>query len=76
MNYVRLQSASGGTVVLRDEISGETCTVRPRIVVNATGAWIDGTNRDLGRASQFIGGTKGSHIVLDHPELVRGPATR
>ena len=70
LNYVRLQSATGGTVVLRDEISGETCEVRPQIVVNATGAWIDFTNRSLGRESRFIGGTKGSHIVLDHPELV------
>jgi glycerol-3-phosphate dehydrogenase len=58
-------------VVLRDEVSGETCEVRPRIVVNATGAWIDFTNRGLGRESRFIGGTKGSHIVLDHPELVQ-----
>jgi glycerol-3-phosphate dehydrogenase len=71
LNYVRLQSASGGEVVLRDELSGVTCNVRPRVVVNATGAWIDGVNRDIGRPSQFIGGTKGSHIVLDHPELVR-----
>ncbi|MGB7762602.1 MAG: glycerol-3-phosphate dehydrogenase/oxidase [Bryobacteraceae bacterium] len=71
LNYVRLQSAAGGTAVLRDEISGETCEVRPRIVVNATGPWIDFTNRGLGRESGFIGGTKGSHIVLDHPELVR-----
>jgi glycerol-3-phosphate dehydrogenase len=71
LNYVRLLSASGGGVTLRDEISGETCTLRPRIVVNATGAWIDGVNRDIGRPSHFIGGTKGSHIVLDHPELVR-----
>ena len=70
MNYVRLQSAAGDAVVLRDEVSGETCEVRPRIVVNATGAWIDFTNRGLGRESRFIGGTKGSHIVLDHPELV------
>jgi glycerol-3-phosphate dehydrogenase len=70
LNYVGLQSAAGGTVVLRDEISGATCKVRPRIVVNATGAWIDFTNRGLGRESRFIGGTKGSHIVLDHPELV------
>jgi len=74
LNYVGLQSAAGGTVVLRDEISGATCEVRPRIVVNATGAWIDFTNRGLGRESRFIGGTKGSHIVLDHPELVE--ATR
>jgi glycerol-3-phosphate dehydrogenase len=71
LNYVRIQSATGKTVVLRDEISGETCEVRPQIVVNATGAWIDFTNRSIGRESSFIGGTKGSHIVLDHPELVK-----
>src|SRR5208283_4923940 len=70
LNYVRPESAAGGTVVLRDEVSGESCDVRPRIVVNATGPWIDFTNRNLGRESRFIGGTKGSHVVLDHPELV------
>jgi glycerol-3-phosphate dehydrogenase len=70
LNYVSLQSAAGHAVVLRDEVSAETCEVRPRIVVNATGAWIDFTNRGLGRESRFIGGTKGSHVVLDHPELV------
>ena len=70
LNYVRLESASGGTVVLRDEVSGETCEVRPRIVVNAAGPWIDLVNRGLGRESRFIGGTKGSHVVLDNPELV------
>jgi glycerol-3-phosphate dehydrogenase len=71
LNYVRLQSAAGGAVVLRDEVSGQSCQVRPRVVVNATGAWIDFTNRGLGRESHFIGGTKGSHVVLDHPELVK-----
>jgi glycerol-3-phosphate dehydrogenase len=71
LNYVRAQSAAGSTVVLRDEVTGETCEVRPRIVVNATGPWIDFTNRGLGRESCFIGGTRGSHIVLDHPELVK-----
>jgi glycerol-3-phosphate dehydrogenase len=71
LNYVRVQSAAGGAVVLRDEVSGESCEVRPRMVVNATGAWIDFTNRGLGRESRFIGGTKGSHVVLDHPELAR-----
>jgi glycerol-3-phosphate dehydrogenase len=69
LNYVRAESAAGGAVTLRDEVSGESCEVRPRVVVNATGAWIDFTNRDIGRESGFIGGTKGSHIVLDHPEL-------
>ena len=34
------------------------------------GAWIDFTNRALERQTQYIGGTKGSHIVLEHPELL------
>jgi glycerol-3-phosphate dehydrogenase len=70
MNYVRMQSAKGNVVVLQDEVTGETCEVKPKIVVNATGPWIDGANQTIGRTSQFIGGTKGSHIVLNHPELV------
>jgi glycerol-3-phosphate dehydrogenase len=70
MNYVRMMSAKGGVVALKDEITGETCEVKPKIMVNATGPWIDGANQAIGRVSQFIGGTKGSHIVLDHPELV------
>ncbi len=73
LNYVRLQSAARRLAmdILRDGISGETCEVRAKVVVNATGAWIDLTNRDIGRESRLIGGTKGSHVVLDHPELVR-----
>lgn len=70
INYIRVQSANGNIVVLHDEISGETFEVRPKIVVNATGAWIDSTNHEIGHETHFIGGTKGSHIVLDHPELV------
>lgn len=74
LNYTRVQAVAGDRVVLRDETSGETREVRPRLVVNATGAWIDHTNRALGRESGFIGGTKGSHLVLDHPELVAAAA--
>lgn len=45
--------------------------LRPRIVINAGGPWIDRINAQLGVASKLIGGTKGSHILLDHPELLR-----
>jgi glycerol-3-phosphate dehydrogenase len=55
--------------VLRDETSGETFDVRPKIVVNAGGPWIDIVNRSMGKQTEFIRGTKGSHLVLDHPEL-------
>jgi glycerol-3-phosphate dehydrogenase len=43
--------------------------VRPRLVINAAGAWIDFANHSLGLPTRFIGGTKGSHLILDHPEL-------
>ena len=70
LNYARANGAKGDTVVLEGEISGRRLEVKPRIVVNASGAWIDFTNRALGRQTQYIGGTKGSHIVLEHAELL------
>lgn len=69
LNYVSLLSAAGDTVTLRDELSGETFTVKPTLLVNATGAWIDFTNQAMQRATEFIGGTKGSHLVIDHQGL-------
>lgn len=69
LNYTSVEHVSGGEVVLRDHVTGGVFTVRPSIVANAAGAWIDLANRSLGRFTQMIGGTKGSHLVLDHPEL-------
>jgi len=69
LNYVSVIGAEGGTVTLRDELTGETFNVKPQIVANATGAWIDFTNHAMKRESQLIGGTKGSHLVVDHPAL-------
>jgi glycerol-3-phosphate dehydrogenase len=69
LNYVSLQAATGNAVSLRDELSGETFEVQPQVVVNASGAWIDFTNRALGHETQMIGGTKGAHLVLDNDAL-------
>jgi glycerol-3-phosphate dehydrogenase len=69
LNYVRVGSAAGNEVTLHDELTGETLTVQPQLVINAAGPWIDFANADIGAPSQYIGGTKGSHLVLDHPQL-------
>lgn len=69
VNYMRLEAASGNTVRLIDEVSGESLDVRPKIVVNAAGPWIDIANGKMKKDTRFIGGTKGSHIIVDHPEL-------
>jgi glycerol-3-phosphate dehydrogenase len=69
MNYVSLDSVSGDRVILKDEVTGEQYLVKPRIVINAAGPWIDLTNGALGQKTRFIGGTRGSHLIVDHPEL-------
>lgn len=69
INYCRVAAAEGDFVEMRDEISGEAIRIRPTILVNATGAWIDVVNGQLGPPTRFMGGTKGSHLVVDHPEL-------
>ncbi len=70
LNYV---SAAGGderSVNLRDELTGESLPVQPSVVINAAGPWIDIVNQRLGNQQRFIGGTKGSHLVLDNPTLL------
>jgi len=74
LNYVSAADAEGDQVMLRDEVTGEVIEVRPKVVINAAGPWIDFVNRALGRETKFIGGTKGAHLILDHPELLEACA--
>lgn len=69
LNYVSLDGGERDAVTLRDELSGETITVRPKLLINAAGPWIDLANRSLGLSTKYIGGTKGTHLVVDNPEL-------
>ena len=69
LNYVSLVGGNGDKVTLKDEVSGQTLDIAPKLVLNAAGPWIDGTNRSLGLPTHYIGPTKGSHLVLDNPEL-------
>ena len=69
LNYVSMIGGSEDTILLRDELTDETYDVHPKLVINAAGPWIDFTNKKLGLSTRFIGGTKGSHIVVKHDEL-------
>jgi len=69
INYMRLEGASGDTVRLVDELSGESLDVKPKLVVNAAGPWIDMANGKMKKDTRFIGGTKGSHLIIDNPAL-------
>ncbi|MHB8776174.1 MAG: glycerol-3-phosphate dehydrogenase/oxidase [Anaerolineales bacterium] len=69
LNYVSLVSGQKDAVLLRDELTDEMIEVKPKLLINAAGPWIDFANKNLGISTRFIGGTKGSHLVLDCPEL-------
>lgn len=76
-NYVSAVGMDGaGMVRVRDELTGEEFDFQADVVVNTTGAWADRTNSALGAGTRFMGGTKGSHIVLDSPELLAACAGR
>jgi glycerol-3-phosphate dehydrogenase len=63
-------------VRVRDGLTGEEFAIAADVVVNTSGPWTDLTNGDLGRPSAFMGGTKGSHIVLDNDELLAATGGR
>lgn len=69
LNYLRVSAAAGDMVTLTDERTGKTYAVQPKTVINAAGPWIDFVNQAMQQPTKFIGGTKGSHLILDHPEL-------
>lgn len=69
MNAAVLDGCEGGTLRIRNG-QGVVRRVAAPIVVNAAGPWIDHVNAQLGVGGKLVGGTKGSHILLRHPELV------
>jgi glycerol-3-phosphate dehydrogenase len=74
-NYTTLASCADGVLTFQPE-NGSAFSVRPTLVVNAAGPWIDHVNAMLGARTKMIGGTKGSHILLKHDELVESLAGR
>lgn len=69
LNYVSVAGTRGETITLKNEVTGQCAVTRPRLVVNATGAWVDSANAALGIETHFMGPTKGSHLVVECPEL-------
>ncbi|MBE2276461.1 MAG: glycerol-3-phosphate dehydrogenase/oxidase [Rhodobacteraceae bacterium] len=67
--HVDLLGATAGILSWR-RAEGRVRQVRPRVVVNAGGAWIDAINGRLGLDSRLMGGSRGSHLIVDSPELL------
>lgn len=78
LTHRRVTASADGTlhVELQERVQGlaeaEAIHLTPDAVVNASGAWVDRTRASLPLATDgppLIGGTKGSHLVIDSPPL-------
>lgn len=76
VNYAAAVGADGGRVMLRDMVTGDELPFAASVVINASGPWTDITNVSLGDPTRYMGGTKGSHVVLDNPELLAATGGR
>ena len=75
-NYIEAVGMDAAGVRLRNTVTGAEFSFAADIVVNTSGPWTDLTNTALGQASTYMGGTKGSHVVLDNPALLAATGGR
>lgn len=72
LNYAELQRSADGFTV-HDHLTGAAMPVEPAFIINATGGWIDIANAELfsqeKRPAPLMGGTKGSHLIIDNADL-------
>ncbi|MCH4549615.1 glycerol-3-phosphate dehydrogenase/oxidase [Rhizobium changzhiense] len=73
LNYAELRRTEDGRYRVEDQIGGASVAVEPALIINATGGWIDIANQTLlspdARPSPLMGGTKGSHLIIDNADL-------
>lgn len=71
LNHLAFEGMRDSRLQLLDRLDGTSYEVGADLVINAAGAWIDPVNRRMNRIHKRIGGTKGSHLILDLPALSR-----
>ena len=69
-NHAEVMQVADGVLIWRSARSGQR-RARAQLIVNAGGAWIDAVNAVLGLPTQLMGGSRGSHLVVDNPALLR-----
>lgn len=69
-NHCELVGLAGNVLTLRDTAAQLSVSVTADVVVNATGAWVERLSDLFQVPKGRLVGTKGSHLVLDHPELL------
>ncbi|MFT6426316.1 MAG: glycerol-3-phosphate dehydrogenase, partial [Celeribacter sp.] len=75
LNYAELSPLAGETYSVTDKHSGQIVEITTKVMVNATGAWLDEAISKVSPETSIdeplISGTKGSHLILDSPALLQ-----
>lgn len=71
-SYTEIIGGSGADILWRDRLSGETGRITSRVVINATGAWVDRVDSAIhpGVSPSRVQGTKGSHLMIRNASLL------
>jgi glycerol-3-phosphate dehydrogenase len=73
LNYACLAADQDNRLTVKDTETGDSWPVSAKAIVNATGAWVDLTAAKLSATvaapTPMVEGTKGSHLVIDNPQL-------
>lgn len=56
-------------LVVRDELSQETATLKAKVVVNATGAWVNRLRQEVATETVSVRPQRGSHLVVSAERL-------
>ncbi|SHM76807.1 glycerol-3-phosphate dehydrogenase/oxidase [Roseibium suaedae] len=69
--YMKLTGIEGNRASLKDLLTGEEHSREFRLIINCAGVWIDKVDHSLKVEEELVGGTRGSHLLLKRPDLVR-----
>lgn len=62
---INVRKGAVNSLEFRDHASGEEVEISARVIINAAGPWVDRVLSSVNREMpQFMGGTKGSHIIV------------
>ncbi|MGB3245198.1 MAG: glycerol-3-phosphate dehydrogenase/oxidase [Sulfitobacter sp.] len=75
LSYAELSTTDGAAYQITDRQSGDKKQIKTKALVNATGAWLDEAISAISpqdpTQKPLVSGTKGSHLILDNPALMR-----
>lgn len=63
---IQQRKEGGGVVICEDRRTKKVLTIEAKLIINATGAWIDALRHKAGLQRPTLSPSRGIHLVVDH----------